>query len=413
MICTELCLVDLVSHLGSLIKLFVLWDACRCGIATWSFREYTRRPDCGKCCICSWLSSIAGSDPLPKKKLYLAFPVAVQNMLVHVAWNILHEFGSVWGGCHGLGASDPLAISNLTFSKVHALSEPYMSMCHTGMGSLSETNVAFVHDVYAVRCPRDVVTAGVQEVEQPSGMEPWDCEAAFAASTQLHSVPIPDLAKLLQRPSDPGLANTMHNQPLMHTVKAANSGRDSEGAVLEGASPPNQHAHGADGDAQAAGEPKQRGPACAGGKEAVKSRHRHLVAMSEYIGALGCRVTPVPGEYLGTCVTGSVEVRSWSGIIAGDSLSAVVEACQADLLKGSRAWAIVLMHGFHRNPFCWKRRASDDKEMQRIPGIGVKLRGAGGTAGPGCESVGALVLLPGGTRCLICMSGEGDNFGRY
>lgn len=154
------------------------------------------------------------------------------------------------------------------------------------------------------------------------------------------------------------------------------------------------------------------GDSCVGrtSKQAVKAQHYKYVALSEYVGALGCRIKPLAVGELGVCGAGSVEVHTWSGLVAGDPLRCLIETCRAEMVRGGRAWVVILLHGFKHNPFCWKQRKSDDMAMQRLPGVGVKDSGVGGTAGPGRESLGAIMLLPGKAICLMCMSGEGDNF---
>lgn len=254
----------------------------------------------------------------------------------------------------------------------------------------------------------------LQEVKQPAGMDPWDCGAAFSAFSKISDTAVPDMAQLLRQTG----ASDKHQQSSGLDEACVRSEERGSEAAERPVATENEAVQQQDetrkvngsGSNDAGTSDGQSAAANNSFGKAVKPQHCQYVALCEYIGALSCRIRPLAVQELGVCAKACVEVRSWTGLLAGTSVPSIVAACRAELLREHRAWTVVLMHGFRSNPFCWNSRQSDDTAMQRVPGVGVKNCGVGGTPGPGRESIGAVVILPGGAVCLMCMSGEGDNF---
>lgn len=265
----------------------------------------------------------------------------------------------------------------------------------------------------------------MQEVDQPSGMDPWDCAAAFSASAQLPETPVPDMAQLLRKFDAQGLSGGRCQDAVGSKRREDSEERvrdEEQPAAVRSEAVQQQRDGVSDGATRAADEGRGNGRAATVDGDgdvkstfgkAVKAQHSQYVALCEYIGALSCRISPQVIPELGLCGTAAVKVFSWTGLIAGNALGSLVETCRTELMQGNRAWTVVLLHGFRGNPFCWKAPQSDDSSVQRVPGVGVKSSGVGGTVGPGRESVGAVVILPSGALCLMCMSGAGDAFCKF
>jgi hypothetical protein len=115
---------------------------------------------------------------------------------------------------------------------------------------------------------------------------------------------------------------------------------------------------------------------------------------------------------LGECRRGMVHVSSWSGLLGTPSLGAAVHSCLEGVKDGEWPWVAIIVHGFRGSPFAWKGMHASDEELQRVHGVGVTRGGVRGFRGlgPGAESVGMFLLLPGDHVCLTVMSGEGDSF---
>lgn len=257
-------------------------------------------------------------------------------------------------------------------------------------------------------------------------MDQWDCAAAFSASAKLANTPVPDMVQLLRKINASGLSGRSceHAAGAKRPEGSTERLQDADRPAAVGSEAGQQQwvdvgdgaARGADDGPGNSGADRVDGHGASVKStfgKAVTSQHSQYVALCEYVGALSCRITPLIVPELGVCATAAVKVCSWTGVIVGNALPSLVETCRTKLMQGNRAWTVVLLHGFRGNPFCWKARQSDDTSVQRVPGVGVKNCGVGGTVGPGRESVGAVVILPDGALCLMCMSGEGDAFCKF